>query len=96
MDSKKLLIIRYSIVSLILLSCIGTVSAATHTVGSSGYDFTTINDAVTAASSGDTILVNDGTYTETITVAKELTIIVTNLIFLTYHPEMSQSIFLRS
>jgi parallel beta-helix repeat protein len=53
----------------------GTVSAVTYTVGNGSEDsFTTISAAVSNASSGDTIHVNDGIYNETITVSKELRI----------------------
>jgi parallel beta-helix repeat protein len=41
---------------------------------SGGADFSQIQDAVTAAKAGDTIIVKDGTYTENITVDKSLTI----------------------
>ncbi|UGV41783.1 hypothetical protein J7W08_05780 [Methanococcoides orientis] len=78
MNPKKSYIFRNSIVLLILLSCIGTVSAATITVGDNGQNFTTISDAVFNASSGDTILVSDGIYTENIDVNKALTIISEN------------------
>jgi pectin methylesterase-like acyl-CoA thioesterase len=37
-------------------------------------DFTRIQDAVDAASAGDTIIVRDGTYTENVDVNKRLTI----------------------
>jgi PKD repeat protein len=40
---------------------------------SGGADFSQIQDAVTAAKAGDTIIVKDGTYTENITVDKSLT-----------------------
>ncbi len=43
-------------------------AAATHTVCSSGCDFTTIQAAIDAASSGDTINVSSGTYSEAVTV----------------------------
>ncbi|MDI3485923.1 MAG: hypothetical protein PWQ51_2309 [Methanolobus sp.] len=55
-----------------LLACTGTVSAATLTVGS-GETYTTIGDAINAASNGDTILVSDGTY-GTVSVIKEVNI----------------------
>jgi parallel beta-helix repeat protein len=41
---------------------------------SGGADFSQIQDAVTAAKAGDTIIVKDGTYTENITVDKSLVI----------------------
>jgi len=50
-----------------LLIPYGTVYGATITVGhGGGYDFSTITESLAAAISGDTILVADGTYTETI------------------------------
>ncbi|HBA91303.1 MAG TPA: hypothetical protein DCZ08_05935, partial [Anaerolineaceae bacterium] len=52
----------------------GSVSAATKTVCSSGCDYTTIQAAVTGATAGDTITVAAGTYNETVTVNKSLTI----------------------
>jgi len=54
----------------------GPASAATTTVSvcSTGCDFTTISAAVSAASAGDTIDVQGGTYTESVAVSKPLTI----------------------
>lgn len=52
----------------------GSVNAATKTVCSSGCDYTTIQDAVTGATAGDTITVAAGTYNETVTVGKSVTI----------------------
>ncbi len=78
MISKKLHIVRYSMILLIFISCIGIVSAATITVGDSGKDHTTISAAVSNASSGDIILVSDGTYTENVVVNKAVTIISEN------------------
>ncbi len=49
-------------------------SQTTYYVDSSGGgDFTTIQDAYNAASNGDTIIVRDGTYTENLSISKELT-----------------------
>lgn len=54
---------------------VGTVAAATHTVDASGgADFTSIQAAVDAASAGDIIEVAPGTYAESISVDKQLTI----------------------
>lgn len=52
----------------------GSVNAATKTVCSSGCDYTTIQAAVTGATAGDTITVAAGTYNETVTVGKSVTI----------------------
>ena len=52
--------------------CCATGSAATLTVGDGGY--TTITDALSGASPGDTILVESGTYHESITVSVPVTI----------------------
>ena len=48
--------------------------AATLTVGSSG-DYTNIQDAIDAASDGDTISVEAGTYSETLSVTKDIAIV---------------------
>ena len=72
---KKLVL---SLVSLVLvLSLVGVVSAATWTVDDSGgADYTTIQAAISAASSGDTINVAAGTYVEKLNLlGKSLTII---------------------
>lgn len=62
-----------------LLSCIllvtvfaGTVSAATLTVDDSGGGYPSIQAAINAASTGDTILVYSGIYTEQVAVNKQL------------------------
>jgi len=44
------------------------------TVGSSGEDFTTIQAAINAATSGDTISVAEGTYTENLTFSESVTV----------------------
>ncbi len=49
-----------------------TVSAATITVCASGCDYPTIQAAIDAASDGDEILVGPGTYTENITINKNI------------------------
>ena len=49
-------------------------SADTLTVGSSGCDYTKIQDAVDAARAGDTILVYNGSYRENVDVRKRLTL----------------------
>ena len=41
-------------------------------VGSSGHDYTTIQDAINDATDGDTIIVNDGTYNENVDVDKSV------------------------
>jgi parallel beta-helix repeat protein len=52
----------------------GTAGADTIAVCSSGCDYTTIQAAVNAASTGDTIIVGDGMYNENVDVGKRLTI----------------------
>lgn len=49
-------------------------SSSPFTVGTSGYDFTSIQDAVTAANPGYTINVYPGTYEESVTIDKALAI----------------------
>jgi pectin methylesterase-like acyl-CoA thioesterase len=51
-----------------------TVSATTITVCPSGCDNSTIQDAIDAASAGDTILVGDGTYNENVMVSTPVNI----------------------
>ena len=50
------------------LGCLLAVTAygATLEVGPSGYPYTSIQAAITAATNGDTVLVHDGTYVENI------------------------------
>ena len=58
----------------LLLGLFSVAGAATITVGSGG-DYTTISDAIAAASSGDDIVVSSGTYVESISFqGKDLTI----------------------
>ena len=53
----------------IAIVLIGVAQGTTFTVGPSGaYDYTKIQDAVNAASEGDTIIVNDGNYSENVDV----------------------------
>jgi pectin methylesterase-like acyl-CoA thioesterase len=51
--------------------------AATLTVGpsGSGAQYTTINSAVTAASAGDVVQVWAGTYTESVTLSKSISLV---------------------
>jgi hypothetical protein len=63
---------------LVLVSLVGTSSlarAATWKVCPSGCDYVTIQAAIDAASSGDTIEIRAGTYTETVTITKDLSLI---------------------
>ncbi|MDY6864735.1 MAG: hypothetical protein SVY15_02005 [Halobacteriota archaeon] len=59
-SSKKFLV---AIVTLLVFSAIAPVAAGTtwYVDDDGGSDFTTIQDAVDAASDGDTIIVRDGT-----------------------------------
>jgi parallel beta-helix repeat protein len=69
--------LRGMIVLTLLISVLfcGAASADTLTVGSSGCDYTKIQDAVDNASAGDTIVVYNGTYTENVWINnKDLTI----------------------
>jgi len=61
-----------TLVILLLMSvCVLPVSAAEHTVAPSGAEFVTIQDAVDWASSGDTIIVESGTYLESVYLNKK-------------------------
>ena len=64
---KKISFLLKLIVNL-SLGCLFTVTAygATLEVGPSGYPYTSIQTAITAATTGDTVLVHDGTYVENI------------------------------
>jgi len=63
-----------SVVLLTSVAVVGTATAATLTVGSSGCDYTTIQAAVDDAAEGDTIFVWNGSYTENVNVDKRLTL----------------------
>jgi parallel beta-helix repeat protein len=54
--------------------CALPVTAAEHTVAPSGAEFVSVQDAVDWASSGDTVFVESGTYYETITLNKKITL----------------------
>ena len=58
-------------VTVIVISFSSNLYAATIEVGS-GKPYTTIQSAINAATTGDTILVYDGTYNETIIIGKKL------------------------
>jgi parallel beta-helix repeat protein len=61
--------------TILVLSFVGTSSARTWYVDDSGgANFTGIQEAISAASDGDNIVVRDGIYTETVNVNKTLTI----------------------
>jgi len=75
-DSQKN-IFKYKLflISVILLAIFSpAASAAELTVGSSGYDYTGIQDAINAAAPDDTILVHSGTYNETLSLDKRVTL----------------------
>ena len=61
---------RNVLASLILCGMLATAQATTYTVDPSGLaDYTTISAAVAAAVANDTVLVNAGTYTESVTLS---------------------------
>ena len=68
--------IKSLIILMIILSIAPIVASAatTRTVGSSGADYTTIQAAINAATDGDTIYVNVGTYTENVNVNRRITL----------------------
>jgi len=69
-------IIRFVMVFIFLTIIAGAASAATITVGNDIWaNYANIQDAIDNANSGDTILVNPGTYRENVNVNKPLTII---------------------
>jgi parallel beta-helix repeat protein len=63
-----------ALVAGVLLASPASAATTTVSVCSVGCDFTTISSAVSAASAGDTIDVQGGTYTESVAVSKPLTI----------------------
>ncbi|MEA2026638.1 MAG: right-handed parallel beta-helix repeat-containing protein [Chloroflexota bacterium] len=52
----------------------GAGTGSTYTVAPSGGDFSTITEAVAAAEDGDTILIKPGTYTESVVIDKDITV----------------------
>ncbi|AFV24866.1 putative cell surface protein [Methanolobus psychrophilus R15] len=73
MNQKKTYIYKYSIFLLVLISCMGTVSAAEILVGPD-LGNATIGAALMNATDGDIIIVSDGTYTENLLIYKEVTL----------------------
>jgi len=73
MISQSRFISTLTLAALFLLSaCIMPVTAAEHTVAPSGAEFLSIQDAIDWASGGDTIVVESGTYSETIILNKKI------------------------
>lgn len=71
--SKKIILSLLFVALLVVLLTPGAF-AATLTVGS-GQAYATIQDAVNAASPGDTIIVNSGTYPESVNIYKAVDLI---------------------
>ena len=67
---KYILIVSFSL----LILGITSVQAADITVGPSGADYTSIQDAINASSDSDIIIIWNGTYTENVDVNKSVTI----------------------
>ena len=69
---------KYSHLAVILLLVVATqaIGATTRTVGpGGGYDYTSIQPAINASSTGDTVLVARGTYYELLTInGKDITL----------------------
>ena len=61
--------------ALLILAALHGALAATLTVGASGRDHISIQGAIDDATDGDTIAVDAGTYDESVSTAKDLTII---------------------
>ena len=77
MAKQKVIMFAFILASLAFVN-VGCVSAITHTWtvdDDSGADFIKIQDAISAASDGDTILVFPGIYSENVVVDKSLTLI---------------------
>ena len=63
---------------IVCTACVAPVTAAEHTVAPSGAEFTSIQAAIDWASSGDSVMVESGTYTESVLLDKKIFLIGVN------------------